>query len=189
MRNCLWKVSSFMVLERYCCHQKKKGAWNTCVGTKSPCHLLLCNTHVLFVLSQSENRCHQIRKDSLKWMNPFQMQAWEEQDFLLLESETDLSWTSLQSLSASSRALCWQRELLVALPVQSYFEFVILFLVFSPYHVNKTLQGWQLKALALASHLNSIRIAAGPRKVVEISEPFECSGCFYFLFVKLAEVR
>lgn len=108
---------------------------------------------------------------------------------MLLESETDLSWTPLQSLSAGSRALCWQRELLVALLVQSYFEFVILSLVFSPYRVNKTLQGWQLKALALASHINSIRIPAGPRKVVEISEPFECSGCFYFLFVKLAEVR
>lgn len=129
----------------------------------------------------------------LKWMIPFQIQAWEKQDFFLLESETDLSWTSLQSLLAGSRALRWQRELSVALPVESYFEFVILSLAFSSCHLNKgqrALQGWQLKALALASHVNSIRrIAAGPRKVVEISEPSECSGCFYFLFVKLPEVR
>lgn len=87
-----------------------------------------------------------------------------------------------------------QRQLLVALAVRSYFEFIVLSLVFSPSHLNKgkgrALQGWQLMALALASRVNSIRrVAAGPKKAVVISESFERCGGFFFLFGKLAEVR
>lgn len=86
-----------------------------------------------------------------------------------------------------------QRELLVSLAVQSYFEFIVLSLVFFPRHLNKgkarALRGWQLTAPALASPVNSIRrVAAGPRKAVLIPESFERCGVF-FLFGKLAEVR
>lgn len=201
MRTCLWKVSCFMALRGTAAIKKKKKKGrdmeHLCGNKITMLSLAVPHTSCLYF--------HKVKIDAIRWENRVflnshssgwilsKCKTWDKQDFLLLESETDLSWTSVLSLSAGFTALCWQRELLADLPVQPLFEFVILSLVFSPCYAKKrqrALQGWQLKALALASHINSIRrIAAGQRKVVEISEPFECSGCFYFLFVKLAEVR
>lgn len=169
------------------------------MGTKPPCHVLLCNTPVCLHFHKVKTDATQIREEALlkihnEVANSFLNAGLKDQDLTLLGSQIDWDWPPLQSLSAGSWALPLQRELLVALAVQPYFEIIVLFLFFSPSHLNKekerALQGWQLMVLASASHVNSVRrVAAGPRKAVVISESFERCGVVFFLFGKLAEVR
>lgn len=182
----------------YCCQwwdPTTEGTRDTCVGTKPPCHVLLCNTLVCLHFHKVETDTTQMRKAAFlkiqnEVTNSFLNAGLRDQDFLLLDSQIYWDWPPLPSLSAGSWALPLQRELLVALAVQPYFEFIVLFLFFSPSHLNKekarALQGWQLMALASASHVNSIRrVAAGPRKAVVISESFERCGVVFFLLENL----
>ena len=113
--------------------QKKRKGRGTLVWEQSHCVISYCAARWFVCTSTNstqtpprwENRL--LLKSTLKWMIPFQMQAWEKQDFLLLDSDWGRFGPVPSAISGS-----WLFSSAFVKGTFSFFGCTIIFWIYSP---------------------------------------------------------